>query len=481
MIVQCPGCQTRFRVADDKVGDRTVRVRCSSCKDVFPVKKSGAAEAGIEIDLSLDPPVPPARRGGTGPAKAASPSAGKASRASAARASPPKEAKGSGPSRLDVDDLFGMSELTGDAPKPASASAKAKSEIDFDALDLLEDEPLAPSKPPTGPQPTGRPITAKTKAMTGPIQQDPPPARPKTGPLPGGESATPRPKTGPMAGLTKVKTGPLDADGRPKPKTGPLREAASSSSGLELDESALGKKPGGTLDLSADPFEGAASSGRPPSGPLRPDSKPVSKPRTDKRTQSGKQYKSIFQKPPEPPPSAKRELISSALTGLIGAALAVVVVLVAGQPDEGSNGWLGTTGRSDVVATRVVSGLYDTASGKSVFYVRGRVENRGRKRHGPVRVVAELIAGGETEGKGETIAGAEPTPEDIYGLRSASDADKLQRALLGTETERRLLPGSSIPFFAVIADPPADLQRHRLRLRLEPIDGWAPRTAEANK
>ena len=154
---------------------------------------------------------------------------------------------------------------------------------------------------------------------------------------------------------------------------------------------------------------------------------------------------------------------------------------MAGQPDEGSNGWLGTTGRSDVVATRVVSGLYDTASGKSVFYVRGRVENRGRKRHGPVRVVAELIAGGETEGKGETIAGAEPTPEDIYGLRSASDADKLQRALLGTETERRLLPGSSIPFFAVIADPPADLQRHRLRLRLEPIDGWAPRTAEANK
>ena len=60
----------------------------------------------------------------------------------------------------------------------------------------------------------------------------------------------------------------------------------------------------------------------------------------------------------------------------------MVVVLVAGQPDEGSNGWLGTTGRSDVVATRVVSGLYDTASGKSVFYVRGRVENRTSKVRG---------------------------------------------------------------------------------------------------
>jgi predicted Zn finger-like uncharacterized protein len=462
VVVQCPSCQTRFRVADEKVGDRTVRVRCSSCKDVFQVKKSGAAEAGIEIDLSLDPPAPPARRGGTGPGKASTPPAGKASRASAAGASKPKPAKESPPSRLDVDDLFGMA----DAPKSAPASGKAKSEIDFDALDLLEDEPLAPAKPSTGPQATGKPITGKTKPKTGPLQQDAPPSRPKTGPI---------------APLEKVKTGPLDADGRPKPKTGPVRASDSSSSGLELDESAFEKKGGSGLDLAVDPLERAPTSGRPPSGPVRPDSKPISKPRTDKKTQSGKQYKSIFQKPPEPPPSAKRELISSVLTGLIGAALAVVAVLVAGQPDEGSGGWLGTTGRSEVVATRVVSGLFDTASGKPVFYVRGRVENRGRKRHGPVRVVAELIAGGETEGKAETIAGAEPSPEDVYALRSAADADRLQRALLGTEAERRLLPGASIPFFAVIADPPADLQRHRLHLRLEPIDGWAPRTAEVSK
>ncbi|HYV65052.1 MAG TPA: zinc-ribbon domain-containing protein, partial [Myxococcales bacterium] len=394
MVVQCPSCQTRFRVADEKVGDRTVRVRCSSCKDVFPVKKSGGAEAGIEIDLSLDPPVPPAKKGGTGPAKAASPPAGKAPPPPSKQAPKPK---GSGPDRLDVDDLFGMAELTGGAGKPA---AKAKSEIDFDALDLLEDEPLAPAKPSTGPQATGRPITGKTKPKTGPIA---PLEKVKTGP----QDADGRPKP---------KTGPHDAQGRPKPKTGPLSAPDVSPSGLELDETAYDKKGGIVPDLSVDPFQSAAALGRPPSGPVKPDSKPISKPRTDKKTQSGKQYKSIFQKPAEPPPSARRDLISSALTGLIGAALAVVVVLVAAQPDEGSSGWLGTSGRSDVVATRVVSGLYDTASGRPVFYVRGRVENRGRKRHGPVRVIAELIAGGETEGKGETIAGAEPNPEDVYAL-----------------------------------------------------------------
>jgi predicted Zn finger-like uncharacterized protein len=482
VVVQCPSCQTRFRVADEKVGERGVRVRCSSCKDVFSVKKSGAAEsassatAGNTIDLSsLDPPVAPARRGGTGPVGASSPSA-KPPRGAARASKPPSPAKGNEGSRLDVDDLFGMSELTGEAAAPAP---KPRSGIGFDSLDLgLDDEPLAPVKPKTGPLASEKPITSKTK--TGPTKAGPAAARPKTGPV-GTEAPTPKPKTGPVGGGgAKVKTGPLDADGRPKAKTGPVREAANASSGLELDESALEKKGGGGLDFTLDPFEGTG--GERPATAARPDSKPVEKPRTDKHGKSGKQYKSIFQTPPEPPPSAKRELISSALTGLVGAALAVVVMLVAAISDEGSSGWLGTTARADVIATRVVSGLYDTASGKPVFYVRGRVENRSHKAHGPVRIVAELVAGGETEGKAEAIAGAEPSPEDVYALRGAADADKLQRALLGAEAERRLAPGASLPFFAVITDPPVDLQRHRLHLKLEPIDAWSPpRTAEATK
>src|SRR5713226_1349735 len=281
VVVQCPSCQTRFRVADEKVSDRGVRVRCSSCKDVFSVKKSGAAElassgtSGSTIDLSsLDPPVAPARRGGTGPVGSSSgSSAAKPPRAAPAvgRASPPPP--GGKASRLDVDDLFGMDELTGEgARKSAPASAKAKSGIDFDALDLgLEDEPLAPAKPSTGPLASGRPVTSKTK--TGPMKQETAPSKPKTGPV--GQAA-------------KVKTGPLDADGKPKPKTGPVRDAANASSGLELDESALEKK-GADLELSLDPLEGTAagrpavpssgssdSSRGPPAG--RPDSKPIEKP-----------------------------------------------------------------------------------------------------------------------------------------------------------------------------------------------------------
>jgi predicted Zn finger-like uncharacterized protein len=37
MVVVCTSCQARFRVADEKVGPRGARVRCTKCKTVFPV------------------------------------------------------------------------------------------------------------------------------------------------------------------------------------------------------------------------------------------------------------------------------------------------------------------------------------------------------------------------------------------------------------------------------------------------------------
>ncbi|HUU00944.1 MAG TPA: zinc-ribbon domain-containing protein [Myxococcota bacterium] len=44
MIVECNRCSTKFKIADEKVTDRGVKVRCSKCKHLFMVKKSGVAE-----------------------------------------------------------------------------------------------------------------------------------------------------------------------------------------------------------------------------------------------------------------------------------------------------------------------------------------------------------------------------------------------------------------------------------------------------
>jgi predicted Zn finger-like uncharacterized protein len=517
VVVQCPACQTRFRVADEKVSERGVRVRCSNCKDVFSVKKSGVTEtaassatSGDTINVSsLDPPMPPAKSG-TGPVSISS--AKPKARTTGRVSQPPAK---TGDKRLDADDLFGMSELTGEAdPKPGAAK---KGGLTLDDLDL-GDEPLLPARPKTSPvagkpktgplagagaKPSTGPLGDLAKPKTGPLAAEA--AKPKTGPLgtegkpkTGPLGATAKPKTGPLAEAAKPKTGPLSEASKPrtgpladgaKPKTGPLSGDAKPKTGpikdpFDLPE--LSAAPRGKMELFADPLEGL--------GKERPAGAPAAKPRTDKQVKSdrqeksdkqaksGKQYKSIFQEKAVPPPSAKREIVSGALTGLVGAALAVVVVIAVSLTEEGAGGWLGVIPKSDVIATKVVSGLYDTASGKPVFYVRGRVENRGHKAHGAVRVVAELLGEAGADGKIETLAGAEPSPEDVYAVRSVSDAEKLRRALQGVETERRLLPGKSLPFFAVIADPPPDVQRHRLHLRVEPIDAWSPpRTAAVTK
>src|SRR5690606_25956041 len=41
MIVQCSQCQTRFRIPDEKVTDRGVKVRCTRCQHTFRVTRDG--------------------------------------------------------------------------------------------------------------------------------------------------------------------------------------------------------------------------------------------------------------------------------------------------------------------------------------------------------------------------------------------------------------------------------------------------------
>ncbi|MFO8056480.1 MAG: zinc-ribbon domain-containing protein [bacterium] len=40
MIIKCDKCGTKFELADEKIGEKGVKVRCSKCKNVFTVKKS---------------------------------------------------------------------------------------------------------------------------------------------------------------------------------------------------------------------------------------------------------------------------------------------------------------------------------------------------------------------------------------------------------------------------------------------------------
>lgn len=47
MIVSCPHCSARFRVADEKLTEKKVSLRCARCHKVFPVKKAASTAAQV--------------------------------------------------------------------------------------------------------------------------------------------------------------------------------------------------------------------------------------------------------------------------------------------------------------------------------------------------------------------------------------------------------------------------------------------------
>jgi predicted Zn finger-like uncharacterized protein len=485
VVVQCPTCQSKFRIADDKVTDRGVRVRCTSCKNVFQVRKPGSANSehtpgpGGTLELSaLDaaalsrpaprnsalaaaraataaaakpPPAPAASR--TSPAAAPARAGAPARPAAAVRPAPAARGGAIGARQLDADDLFGMAELTGDAPlgeiappktppppAPAPARPAARPFPNFDDIEIDVGNERADD-------PAPKPAASRTKPITKPI-----PTRPPT------RATAPADDMFAEEAAAHVVA------------PAPAEEAADAAGTAEPSVNLGGFK------TKLDPFDdislaepgGGAEVERPAAvRQEKPETKPETRPAAPP--------------PMEPAPPPAPGMVSSALTGLVGAGLAIAVVLAAALSDDAAAGWLGLGPSNDVVATRVVSGLYDTVAGKPVFFVRGRIENRGQKPRGPVRVVAELVAEGAPEARAEAIAGAEPSAEDVWSLRTPAEAEKLNRTLESNQAERRVQPGASIPFFAVIAEPPADLGRHKLHLRVEPIDAWVPAPAKVGK
>src|SRR5262249_30441817 len=130
VVVQCDSCQSKFRIADEKVTERGVRVRCTACKNVFQVRKAGATGAdgtpgpGSTMDLS--------------------------SLGAAAIAKSGSGANGTG--------------------KPAGAARPAG----------LAKPSTGPVKPSTGPV---KPSTGPVKPSTGPVKPKTGPVKPKTGPV----------------------------------------------------------------------------------------------------------------------------------------------------------------------------------------------------------------------------------------------------------------------------------------------------------
>jgi predicted Zn finger-like uncharacterized protein len=333
VVVQCPTCASKFRIGDEKVTDRGVRVRCTSCKGVFQVRKSGVV---------------------------------------AAAAAPPSAAR----PEEQPEDPFAIDAKSGDAVEPPP--------------------PSSPQLPPT---------VSGEHVMLGAFKTN---------------------AKDPFDGMDMGAPDPCALELATEPKRDKLAEAlkAESNARSKADEAPAAHR----------------------AAPVR-----------------------------EAEPAAGRTLVSAVLTGVLAAAVVLAALAVPALRGREAMRWLGLDEGTDLVAASVTSGVYDTATGKRVFYVRGRVENRSGKAQAAPVVTAELLRDGAPEARAEAVVGAEPTPEDVWSLDSAADAGKLARTLEAAAPGKKLGPGESVPFFALMAEPPQDLRSRKLRVRVEAVD----RTAQA--
>jgi predicted Zn finger-like uncharacterized protein len=117
-----------------------------------------------------------------------------------------------------------------------------------------------------------------------------------------------------------------------------------------------------------------------------------------------------------------------------------------------------------LVAVDVSNGLYETQGGRPVFFIRGEAENRSGAST-RVRVRAALYDGAQRVRSAEALAGAVPSPEELYAVGKTEAAGALRQRL--DAAAATVAPGARAPFVVMFHEYPADLAGFRLEVTLE--------------
>ncbi len=435
MIVNCTGCQARFRVADEKIGPRGAKVRCSRCQTVFVVKREAAAEP---------PPAPPRIELDLTPGLARPPRATEPGMAGPVPPTPPDPFAGAG--------LDALGELASGAADPfaRAAAAAPAGEVELRSLG----EPVAAQ---FGAVPSGDPFAQAAVARPPPLQQG-------AGAFPTDLALEDRGTPGFHAPFADPADVVAPAD--PSMAFGGAAFEVGASSPM------LGVEP---LAFGTEPAPAPSEPERPPPTPAPAAAKPTPPraawvgPEVDDLRQAG------LARPASSAPGLRSVAVNAlALVALLAIAAAFRLVLsgealepAALRPSRLLRA-LGPApaqpGPFEVGGVR--ASVYEQTSGGSVLYVRGEVRSRSHEPLRAIRVQAELVRDGHVVTRGEARAGAVPSPEE---LDRATDQGRLEA--LGASVRKRapakVSPGDKLEFLVTLGDAPADLSGATVQVRAE--------------
>jgi hypothetical protein len=139
-----------------------------------------------------------------------------------------------------------------------------------------------------------------------------------------------------------------------------------------------------------------------------------------------------------------------ALVALLAVALAMLVVWRGGRLEAAAFqpaaivAALRHGAAGSFVTAAVRSGLYERERGAPLLFVRGDVVSRAQAPVRSVRVAVEVVREGTVVARGEALAGALPTPEELWRARSADALAKVARRAAARAPER-IGPGTRCP------------------------------------
>jgi predicted Zn finger-like uncharacterized protein len=483
MIVICTKCHAKFRMADERVGPRGAKVRCSKCQAVFVV-------APHEPEAQRPPPLPPPLPARPAPERDAPLASAADPFASAAVADPFAPAEDPFAPRAAADP-FRAGAFT--PLPPASADPFAAAADPFASAgtaDPFDARGGTPDGFAAGPHDGGGRLPVTDLAdLLGPAT---PPAfsAPHAGFAPAGASL-PAPVPTALDGLA--------LEDRTTPAPAPLLRG-SDGGGAAIDMFA---QPEPAFDAASFDFGGAADdaltlAGEPERGPVpaagfgpyelgapaRDEEPPPPPPREARAIAApgARDGASSVDAAPAPGggrvPGARGSRLRAAavnaiaLAALLLAALAILVVWRADGPlDASALGSLSvaralrTAAPGPFAAQEVRSGLYEREKGPPFLFVRGDVVSRAPAPVAAVQVDVEVVREGRVIARGEAIAGAVPTPEELHRAPDAAALAALARAA-AARAPSEVRPGDVVPFLVAIGDHPADLSGASLRIAL---------------
>jgi predicted Zn finger-like uncharacterized protein len=515
MIVICTKCQAKFRVPDEKVGPRGAKLRCSRCQTVFvvqpPAAARRAASAGTELDLEPGTGDRPARR----PAPPQSPFARANVGAPPQRPSPPpasavalappfpaamKDDPFAAAAAARARDPFAPAPpadpFAGADPFAADAAPRATLPV-TDLSDLLGapgaqrgpsiPPPLpaaaAPARAPEPPPPHGDPELGPPAPAADPFELAPSPSPDPFALAAAGAAAGGAAAAADDGGLAlEDRSAPVPILAGAHPAALPEPEAALAdpfAGGAPFDPGSFdyaGESGEPALALAAEGPAGAAPRERTPE-PLSP---PAPAPPAPERAARA----SAEPRPPaeERIPGQRSSRIRAVLVNAVALAALLVVTLAMlvawrsdGSVDPASLGPAavlrilrgGAVEDGPFFATQVRSGAYERARGAPLLFVSGRAVSRAGAPVAALAVSVEVVRGPEVIARGEAVAGAVPTPEELHG---ATDAGALAEVVTKARSRApaQVNPGDAVPFVVAIDDAPAELDGASLRVQVAP-------------